>query len=719
MTKDTIFNVELGDDGIVVVTIDLPGETQNVLKPEFAEEIQDIIAPLDADSSIKGMIITSGKEGSFIAGADISLLETVETAEQAESIARTGQHMFQQLENLRIPVVAAIDGACLGGGLELALACNGRIATDSPKTKLGLPEVQLGLLPGSGGTQRLPQLIGIAASLDMMLTGRQLFAKQALKLGLVDEVVPAANLMKAARKKVMSLAQGEKKKSSLGSWLSAKGLQKLALEMNPVGRNVLFDQAKKQLLKKSRGNYPAPEKILECVEKGISQGHDAGYAIEAKNFGELVVSPQAKALMSIFFATTELKKDSGIDSDAESVVIDKIGVLGGGFMGSGIAYVSADKAKKQVRIKDVKAEGINNALKYSWGLINKKLKRRIVSNSQAQKIMANLTGSTDYSGFKDCDMVIEAVFEDLSLKHQMVNEVEENCSDKVIFATNTSSIPITDIAKAAKRPGQVVGLHYFSPVEKMPLLEIIRTEQTEDWVITSCVELGKQQGKTAIVVNDGAGFYVNRILAPYMNEAGLLLSEGVAIEKLDSAMVNAGFPVGPITLLDEVGIDVATKVAPILQQAFGQRMAPPKAFEKLLEDDRKGRKNKRGFYKYDGKPTAKKEVDDSVYRILDVTPDKTMDASEIVERGILLMVNEAARCLDEGVIRSARDGDIGAIFGIGFPPFLGGPFRYMDSLGINKVVERLTYYQQQLGERFEPAQILQSMKDNAETFHAQ
>lgn len=313
-------------------------------------------------------------------------------------------------------------------------------------------------------------------------------------------------------------------------------------------------------------------------------------------------------------------------------------------------------------------------------------------------------------------MVIEAVFEDLDLKHQMVKDVEENCSEKTIFATNTSSIPISKIAEGAKRPEQVVGLHYFSPVEKMPLLEIIKTDKTADWVIATCVALGKQQGKTPIVVNDGAGFYVNRILAPYVNEAGILLSEGVAIEKLDKAMVKAGFPVGPITLLDEVGIDVATKVAPILQDAFGERMEPPKAFEKLLDDDRKGRKNNRGFYQYPTKG-KKKQVDETVYKVLGVEPGKEVSSAEIAERGILLMANEAARCLDEGIIRSARDGDVGAIFGIGFPPFHGGPFRYMDKRGIATIVDRLEHYQELYGERFKPADVLVKMKQNQDSFY--
>ena len=717
MSDNTFFTFEHQDDGIAVISIDLPGEAQNVLKMEFIEELEPVVEQIKTDSSIKGLIIKSGKEGSFIAGADITMFGKVDTADDAEQLSTTGHKFFNALEKLDKPVVAAIHGACLGGGLELALSCSGRVISDSPKTKLGLPEVQLGVLPGGGGTQRLPRLIGIAPSLDMMLTGKQLFPKQAKKLGLVDEVVPEANLMKAARKRIADFRKGKEKKTSFGSYFTMKGMQKLVLESNPIGRNIIFDQARKTVEKKTKGNYPAPKKIIECVEKGMSQGMEAGLAIEARNFGQLVVSPEAKALISVFFATTELKKDNGVDSDAEAVALRKVGVLGGGLMGSGIAYVSVDKAGKQVRIKDISPEGVNSALNYTWKLISKKMKKRIVSPSDARRTMSNLTGTTDYSGFKDTDMVIEAVFEDLDLKHKMVEDVEKHCSDNTIFATNTSSIPITKIAEGAKKPEKVVGLHYFSPVEKMPLVEIISTDKTEDWVIATCVELAKKQGKTPIVVNDGAGFYVNRILAPYINEAGILLSEGVAIEKLDKAMVQAGFPVGPITLLDEVGIDVATKVAPILEDAFGERMATPKAFEKLKDDDRKGKKNKRGFYKYDGSSKGK-EVDESVYSVLGVSPDKHVDAKEIAERGLLLMANEAARCLDENIIRSARDGDIGAIFGIGFPPFHGGPFRYMDSLGVDKVVERLEHYQKLHGDRFAPAEVLVKMKSNSESFHS-
>ena len=494
--------------------------------------------------------------------------------------------------------------------------------------------------------------------------------------------------------------------------------RKLALETNPLGRKTLFEQARKQALKKSRGNYPAVEKIIDCVETGQEQGIEAGYAHEAKAFGELVMSAESKQLVNIFFASNELKKSAVVDADVEWPEVHQVGVLGGGLMGAGIAYVTADKAGKSVRVKDRDSKGVANALAYTWSIYAKKLKRRFMSKADASEKMSRLTGSTDYSGFKNMDLMIEAVFEDLDLKHQMVKDVEKHCHKQTIFATNTSSIPISAIAAAAKRPEQVIGMHYFSPVEKMPLLEIIATESTADWVIGSAVELGRQQGKTVIVVKDRAGFYVNRILAPYMNEAGFMLGEGVRVDAIDKALVNAGFPVGPMTLLDEVGIDVATKVAPILQEEFGDRMAPPELFSKLIKDDRKGRKNQRGFYSYSGnKKDQGKNVDESIYSLLGVSPNERSDASEIVDRCLLQMVNEAVRCLDEGIIRDARDGDIGAIFGIGFPPFLGGPFRYVDSRGAKAIVEKLESYRAKYGDRFEPAKLLVTKAKSGEGFY--
>lgn len=718
MANQTMVTSEIHDDGIAVISFNLHGEAQNILKPQMVEEAMTALEALAANSDVKGIIFTSSKKNSFIAGADITILNSAKTLEDAEQMSRDGHAIFEKIEQLNIPVIAAINGICLGGGLEFSLACHGRVCSDAKSTKIGLPEVQIGLLPGGGGTQRLPRLVGIAAALDMMLTGKHLFPKQALKIGLVDEVVPEANLLKAARKRVHDLRKGVKKKR--GFSFDLKRLQKLVLESNPLGRNLIFDQARKQALKKTHGNYPAPLKIIECVEKGLDQGLEVGFAIEAKNFAELVMSPESNALISIFFASADLKKDSGIDSDDEAVAINNVGVLGGGLMGSGIAYVTASKANKRVRVKDIDAAGVGKALAYSWDLLSKKLKRRFMTKTEASKIMSRLTGSENYQGFSGSDMVIEAVFESLELKHQMLKDVEENCSEQTIFATNTSSIPISKIAEVAKRPEQVVGLHYFSPVEKMPLLEVIKTPKTADWVIASCVELGKKQGKTPIVVNDGAGFYVNRILAPYMNEAGAILSSGAPVENIDKALVKAGFPVGPITLLDEVGIDVATKVAPILEEAFGERMSPPELFSKLMDDNRLGKKNGKGFYQYPAGKSKKssKEVDETVYSVLGIQPEKSLDAKTISERCILLMLNEAARCLDEGIIRNARDGDIGAIFGIGFPPFLGGPFQYMDALGLDNLVQRLEHYQKEVGEHFAPADILLKMVKSEQKFHS-
>lgn len=724
-TKKSAFALQVSDNGVGWITMDVPGESQNTLRGEFGDQVSELLDKVEQDKNIKALVLISGKETNFVAGADISMLEKITSADEASALARQGHEIFARLEDLNMPLVAAIHGACLGGGLELALACSHRVSTDHRLTKLGLPEVQLGLLPGGGGTQRLPRLVGIASALEMMLTGKQLVAKQAKKLGLVDEVVPLANLRKAAEKLALKNAGKKRRKTreqknefSVSSIFKMPELQKLALETSSYGRNVIFDKALQSANKKTRGNYPAPPKIIECVKVGMEQGFEAGLHTEAQLFGELVVSKESAQLMNIFFATTEMKKDTGVDSDVEPQEINRVGVLGGGLMGAGIAYVTADKASKRVRIKDMSEKGVNHALKYCWDIYRKRIRRRRISINEASKRFAAISGTTDYSGFKRTDLVIEAVFEDLELKQSMIKDIEGICGENVIFATNTSSIPIADIAKSSERPERVIGLHYFSPVEKMPLLEIIKSDRTSDEVIATSVEFGKQQGKTVIVVKDGAGFYVNRILAPYMNEAGNLIVEGVAVDRIDKALVNAGFPVGPMTLLDEVGIDVATKVAPILQQAFGDRMTPPAMFDKLKQDDRKGRKNGRGFYQYAGKSKGSKPVDESIYRVLGVQPTNMMSAEQIVERCLLMMINEAVRCLEDGIIRNVRDGDIGAIFGIGFPPFLGGPFRYIDSQGAAQIVAKLKALANAHGERYLPANLLIEKAEKEEKFYS-
>ncbi len=710
-------SIEKRDDGVAIVRMDLPGEPMNTLKADFVDTFSSVFAEVENDPEIKAVVFTSGKKDSFIAGADIAMLEGISSAEEGERAAKAGQEVMNRIEGFSKPVVAAIHGVALGGGLETALACHARVASDSKKTKLGLPESQLGLLPGAGGTQRLPRQIGVQAALDMMLTGKQVSAKKALKLGLVDDVVPPSILLETAAELALSRVGHKPKSESFIDQLKDKdAIAEAALTKNPVGRKVLFDQARKQLHKQTRGNYPAQDLIIDVVKAGLEDGFQAGLDAEARAFGRLLTSPEAANLISIFFATTALKKDNGVDDPSvKAREVKKVGMLGAGLMGAGIAYVTTAVAKIPVRLKDRDADGVMAGLRYIRGIIDGQVKRKRLSEQGANQLMLQTTGTTSYRGFQDVDVVIEAVFEDLSLKEQMVRDVEAAGREDVIFASNTSSLPITKIAGASKHPETVIGMHYFSPVHKMPLLEIIVTDKTADWVTATCVELGKKQGKHVIVVRDGVGFYTSRVLAPMMNEAAYLVAEGVPIEKIDNAMLNWGFPVGPIKLTDEVGIDVGAKVGKIMLGAFGERMAPPDGMSKLIEDERYGRKNGRGFYLYGGK---KKGVDESVYEVLGVEPtNKSVPDEDIAWRCALQFVNEACRCFGEGILRSARDGDIGAVFGLGFPPFRGGPFRFVDQIGAKEVLGRLRELEKKHGPRFSPAPVLEEIARSGQTFH--
>ncbi|MFO6297135.1 fatty acid oxidation complex subunit alpha FadJ [Rahnella selenatireducens] len=699
------FSLMFTAEHVGIITIDVPGEKVNTLKAEFAQQICAILQKAQQYPNLKGLVLVSGKTDSFIAGADITMISGCKTAVEASQLAQKGQTVMSQIASFSVPVVAAIHGACLGGGLELALACHSRVCSLDDKTQLGLPEVQLGLLPGSGGTQRLPRLIGAPKALDMMLTGRSIRAKQALRMGLVDDAVPYSILLKTALERV---AKGRKSRPPL-PWQAR-------LAGGPLGKSLLFYFVRKQTRAKTHGNYPATEKIIDVVKTGLDQGSGNGYQAEAKAFGELVMTPQSAALRGLFFASTALKKEKG--ADAEPLPVHRVGILGGGLMGGGIANVTATRAGLPVRIKDINHEGIRHALKYSWDLLEKKVRSRRLTRNEQQRQMMLISGTTDYSGFSQIDIVVEAVFEDLALKQSMVAEIEKNAAPRTIFASNTSSLPIHQIAEKATRPEQIIGLHYFSPVDKMPLVEVIPHTGTSAQTISTTVSLAKKQGKTAIVVGDSAGFYVNRILAPYINEAARCLLAGEPVDHIDNALVNFGFPVGPVQLLDEVGIDVGTKIGPILVEAFGERFAAPSGFDAVLQDDRKGRKNGKGFYLYGqkGRGAKKKQVDPSVYRLLNVTPKAQQSGEEIAQRCVMLMLNEAVRCLDENVIRSARDGDLGAVFGIGFPPFRGGPFRYIDTLGAASVVKTLEQLAQRYGEHFTPCDGLRQRAEQGRRF---
>ena len=724
-----IFAVDVGPDGVAVVTFDVPGEPVNAIGVKVGEQMRLLMPRLLDDGRVRSVVLISGKKDNFIAGADISMLQSIRSAAEATQLSREMQSMLDRLAASRKPVVAAIHGACLGGGLELAMACQYRVASEDRKTKLGVPEVMLGLIPGGGGTQRLPQLAGVQAALDLILTGRELTAKKAQKAGVVDEVVPQAILLQVARTRAREFADGKPLPLRGSAALMArfkkgqadqKMLTALALEQNFLGRKVLFQQAEKMAAKKSRGNYPAIPAALAAVRAGLEGGMEAGLKKEAELFGQLVITDVSKKLISIFFGQTALKKDSGVDDP--SVIpakVEHVGVLGGGLMGGGIAYVSAALAKTQVRLKDKDAAGVGRGLQQVCSVVDPRVKRRSLSPQDRTQILARVTGTTDYTGFANTDVVIEAVFEDLELKHRIIRDVEAVVKPSCIFASNTSTLPITKLAQASARPQNVVGMHYFSPVHKMPLLEIIRGGQTSDAVVATCVALGKAQGKTVIVVNDGPGFYTSRILAPYINEAAHILSEGGDIRQVDEAMVDWGFPVGPFQLLDEVGIDVATKAAKTMVEAFGERMMPPDGMQKGVEQGRLGRKSGKGFYLYGAAAKqGHKEVDLSVYELTSQGRNrKSFPVDEIQERLALQFCNEAALCLQEKILRNPRDGDIGAVFGLGFPPFRGGPFQYMDSVGAADMVRRLRGMEQRFGVRFAPAAILLEMAENGTRFH--
>ena len=721
------FNID--DNGVATALLDKQDEAFNSLGPDLATDLFAVIEHVEHNDAIKALVIGSAKKDNFLSGADIRWLQSLDDADTAMALLEKAHDGFMRLEKLTSergkPVVAAIHGACLGGGMELALACSIRIASNNEaKTQLGQPEVQIGLIPGAGGTQRLPRLIGVAAGLDLILTGRSVRPRRALKMGLVDEVCPVEVLLEVAQKRALEAAlqptsvetSDATGMSKLRRFLSPSHLQQLALEENAVGRRLLFSKAEEKMLETTKGNYPAPPAALRVVRTGIEQGVEAGYRAELDEFKRLVVSPEAKALMSIFFATQSLKKDSGVASDTKPVPITNTAVLGGGLMGGGIAAVNTTRAGVRTRIKEIDEAGVRRGLEYVNKTIDGQVNRRRLKPFQADKLRHLVTGTTEWTGFGNIELVIEAVFEDLDLKRSMVEQVEAVAGPETIFATNTSSIPISLIAAGAARPENIIGMHYFSPVEKMPLLEVIVTDQTADWVTATAVDFGKKQGKTVIVVNDGPGFYTSRIIAPYVNEVGWLLEEGVGVDAIDKAMVSWGFPVGPAQLTDEVGIDVGAKVGKVMAKAFGDRLQAPEGFDRLVADGRYGRKNGRGFYTYDdGKRTG---VDESVYAVLGAPARTTMARSEIQDRLALQMINEAALCLEEGILRSARDGDIGAIYGLGFPPFTGGPFSYIDRIGADQVVARLEQFHQTHGDRYRPAAILVDHAENGKAFRS-
>ncbi len=717
--------VDVRDD-VALVTLDDPGASVNIFTRAVREEFEALLERLERDTSIRAAVLLSGKPDVWIAGADVDELAALPGAADAERLSQMGHALMDRVEQVRTPVVAAIDGACMGGGLELALACSYRIAADTPRTLLALPEVQLGLIPGAGGTQRLPRTVGLRAALDMILSGKNVRARRALQTGLVDEVVHPAILRDVAQARARELAAAGRGSAARvraahagAARRSGNGMPRALLDANPIGRAVVFRQAREQTLARTHGHYPAPLAALEAVRAGYVGPRARGYETEARLFGAAAVSGVAKQLMFIFFASNALKKDPGVPDSAGRLPpapIRKIGVLGTGFMGAGIAAIAAQRGVA-VRFKDAEQGRVLKGLAAVRDVLRERLSKRQITRQELEDEMSLVAGTVDYSGFGNVTLAIEAVFEDLAVKQRVVAEVEAVLPPGAIVASNTSTIPIARIAEATRHPERVLGMHFFSPVHKMPLLEVIVTPATLSEVTAAVVAFGKRLGKTVIIVRDSPGFYANRILAPYINEAGKMLDEGAPIDAVDRALVAFGFPVGPITLVDEVGIDVAGKSGNIIADAFGSRMAPSVSLQRVVAAGRYGRKGRKGFYLYD-EAGKKRGVDPTVYALLPTGAQRSaIPDDEIQRRAVLAMVNEAVRCLEEGVLREPRDGDIGAVFGIGFPPFRGGPFRYIDTLGASAVVRQLEELNDRFPPRFQPADLLLEMAHKDSRFY--
>jgi 3-hydroxyacyl-CoA dehydrogenase / enoyl-CoA hydratase / 3-hydroxybutyryl-CoA epimerase len=699
-------------DGVAVVVLDLQGHPVNVISRAVKDEFIACFAALADDARVRAVAFLSGKPDNFIAGADIEEFVRLGSAAEAERLAAEGQEMLERIARFSKPVVVGIHGGCLGGGLEFALACHYRVATDHSKTQIGLPEVQLGILPAAGGCQRLPRLIGARAALDMILTGKLERSAKAFRLGIVDELVapPILNEITIGAAKKMA-----------GGWRPKRkrpgGVLGLLLDRNPLGRRIVFRAAKKQVLERTAGHYPAPLAALEAVEHGLKYGIAEGLKREAQLFGQLAVTDVSRKLVQIFFATNALKKDPGVQNAPPAARVTRLGIIGSGFMGSGIAGTAVAQAEVDVRMKDADLARVAQGILASRAILDDRLKRRRISKYEYARLVALLSGGDTYAGFGRAELTIEAVFEDLAVKQQVLREAEGVLPADAVFASNTSTIPITRIAESAKDPERVIGMHFFSPVAKMPLLEVIPGARTTPQTISTAVAFGRRMGKTVIVVRDSPGFWVNRILAPYANEVGHLLADGASIDEIDGLAVRFGFPVGPVTLLDEVGLDVALKVAGVMQEAYGDHIipAPGPGVAALVKAGRLGRKSGRGFYFYKG--GKKRGVDENAYELLGAHPNGGPRPADILQRLVLGMVNEAARAVGEGVVRSPRDGDVGAIFGFGFPPFRGGPLRYADDLGAERVVTDLERLAERHGARFAPCEVLREHAGRGTKFY--
>lgn len=695
------------------------------------QEFKSVFDQINADNAVKSVVVVSAKPDCFIAGADIGMLSSLQTKEEVTQLALNGHQILKAIEDSPKPVVAGIMGSCLGGGLEVALACKYRIAVKDKKTSLGLPEVMLGLLPGGGGTQRLPKTVSLTNACDMMLTGRMIRPDKAKKMGLVDQTIePLGPGLKSPKERTRDyleevaihyargLADGSVKKQPRKKGMIDQAMDK-AMELSFV-QDFFFNQVKSKVMKQSKGLYPAPLKIIDIVKKGVVEGPAGGFAAEADGFGDLAMTKESKALIGLFHGQTACKKNR---FKAPQQPVQHLAILGAGLMGAGIAQVSVDKGI-ETTLKDMSEAGLIRGQNQVEKGLKTQVKKKKISTFEADTTMEKLNPTLTYDNFGQVDYVIEAVFEDINIKHKVVQEVESKINSNCIFASNTSALPISDIATVSKRPEKMIGMHYFSPVDKMQLLEIITTDKTDQETIAKSVDLGLKQGKSVIVVKDGPGFYTTRALAAYMSEVFKVLLEGMGPKELDDFTKKIGFPVGSATLVDEVGVDVAYHVGEYTGKVFGSRFGftdnDTAMLKEMISKGFMGRKSGKGIFVYDSN-TKDKNVNDEAVKMLKqyaLQPKLEMSDENVKMRLLTRFVNEAVLIHQEGILETPAEGDIGAVFGLGFPPCLGGPFRYVDLYGADMIVNKMRQFEQAYGEAFTPCQLLlDHANDSSRKFH--
>jgi len=698
------FNVMTDERGIATLTFDTPNSAVNVLCFDALYELREHITALEANNDVKALFIESAKEDIFIAGADINEIKAFKDEREIVSKLEEGQEIFNRLENLPFPTVAMIDGACLGGGLELALACNYRVATNEAHTRIGLVEVSLGIIPGLGGTQRLPLLVGFTKAIELITASKRLKGDKALKLGLVDASTPSGYLAFKKEEYIKEILAGTLEATVSKKRKGIKWYERLA----PV-KMLIAKMARNAVNKKTAGHYPAPLRAIDVLEETLTMSLADGLKVELEVFAPLSTSDISKNLIELFFTSERLKKENF--SSAKPKKVESAAVVGVGTMGSGIAWALSSK-DIPVRLGARKMPSIAKAMSKMMKSFESIKRRGRLTDREIGLKMDRVTYTTDMTGLSDVDIVVEAVSEDPNVKQKVFADLETRVDEACIIATNTSSLDISTLATETAHPKRFVGMHFFNPVQVMPLVEVIAGENTSDETVATVVKLAKRLGKTPIKVSECAGFLVNRTLLPYLNESAKMFEEGENIEHIDKILTDFGMPMGPFTLADEVGIDIGEKVSNILYEAYGERMKPASILSYMTEKECLGKKTGKGFYLHEGKNKAH---NDHINELHQTKP--SLDEHTILDRAILIMVNEAAKCLEEGVVDNAQYLDMAMVMGTGFPAFRGGLLRYADSEGLESIVARLRKLEEEYGERFAPAGLLVEMCEDGERFY--